>query len=262
MSAPGTGIDTLVAYLSGANADGGTQTDPAASLGGYRSSTRAAGLGVLVSNPIAGIRVDWASPGNGVGAGLLEVAGDDSVRWTPPDAAPGEAVTISNGQQRLITASSAAKYVLATRTTADALAGSSVLTLTRSFNDLFGGTDVDLDTETGDPRYRLLVLKNAGTALIRSLLVWLGTCDGPAAIAREDPSSQPSGYFQTIANQTTAPTAVTFVSPTSAVHADVISVPTLLPGYMVGIWCRRTPTGLSATPRADFAVNWSYSVVG
>ena len=250
MALPETRADALVAYLSGADEDGGVQGDPALSLGGFRSSSRAASLGVLIDDPIRGLRVDFASPGNplgfggvdGVGVGSLRALSDDVIVWTPPDgdapAARGPAVTIASGQQRLVEGADPAAYLLVTRTGAEPLVGQSTLTLTRGYNDLFGQSNV-ADVADAPRTYRLLVLRNAGGGTIRDLRVWIGDCDHPVRLGREDPDSQPAGGYQTIADESQTPGGVTFGAPSSPNHAATITVPRLAAGHQVGIWIER-----------------------
>ena len=82
------------------------------------------------------------------------------------------------------------------------------------------------------------------------------------AIAVEEPASQPDGAFQTIADEQTAPKGVSFVSPTSDVHVDVISVATLGPSEQVAIWVRRSLAAATASARSRLGIEWSYRAVG
>jgi hypothetical protein len=235
MPAARTRADALTAYLAGATSAGGAQANPDLSFGQYRSSTRAASLGVLLAAPLPTVRVDFAAPGNGAGV---------------------------TAQQQLVEGADPSAYLLVTRLTADAMAGTAAVTLTRSFNDVFGQSD---DPNVAAPlptTYRLVVLR-AGGAVIRNLKVWLGTCDHVVSIGLESPATQPDGTFQTTASEFAAPAAVTFVQPTSSVHADVLNVPTLAPGNTVGVWVSRTvPAIAAATPRARLGLHWSYTAVG
>lgn len=56
-------------------------------------------------------------------------------------------------------------------------------------------------------------------------------------IAKEDPSAQPSGFVQTIADESTAPTSVSWVTPHTA--ATGINVGTLAAGNIYGLWIHR-----------------------
>lgn len=243
MPLPGQRADALQLYLSGATADGGDQPDPALSLGGHRSSARAESLGVLLATPIPGLRVDHASPGNGEGTGVLRAVGPDALVWIPPGADGGAAVPIAGGQQVLVEGADPARYLLVTRTAAAELAGQASLTLTRSFNDLFGQSDVDDlgAAGAGDPTYRLLVFKNAGGGgVVRDLRVWLGDCTHVVRLGLEQPASQPAGPFQIIADAAAPPVGVTFGRPSSSAHPATIVVPLLRPLEQVGVWVERS----------------------
>lgn len=269
------GADLLAVFLAGAEADGGGQTDPDASLGGFRSSTRADGLGAMLLTPIPGVRIDYASPSNlaglgrtvgGVGIGSLRAQDGHSLIWTPPADANGTAaesgdpVRLDVDETKLIAGRDRGRYLLVTRTTADDLEGQATVQLTRSFNDLFGQADVDVAVST-DPTYRLLVFRAGTRGQVRTLKIWIGTSDGTVRIAREDPSVQPDGYFQGISDQYTQPVGLTWVSPTSAGHVDAITLPTLRPGELLGLWIERTPP-LTASPRRSLSIEWSATLIG
>ena len=51
--------DAIAIYLSGASSDGGSQSDPDASLGNYRSSSLVQQLTWEVTNPIANIDIEY-----------------------------------------------------------------------------------------------------------------------------------------------------------------------------------------------------------
>jgi len=68
-------------------------------------------------------------------------------------------------------------------------------------------------------------------------------------IASEEPSVQPTGFIQTIANEATAPTAVAFTTGIAA--GDGISKATFPAGEILGLWIQRdVPAGASPTPFA------------
>lgn len=256
---PRSRADAIAAFLSGAGSAGGAQADPDLSLGNFRSSSRAGSLGHLLTGVLHGVRVDFAAGANGAGTGSLEATDVSSLRWTPPGGTPGGAVAIADGEQKLLEGSDPSKFVLVTRTSADDLSGVAGVELVPVFNDVIAQAD---QGPSKPVQYRLVVLKNGPHQAVRALRVWLGDCTHVVAIALEQPASQPDGAFQTVASATTAPTGVTFVSPTSAVHADAIAVGTLNPNDQVGIWIRRDATAAVATPRAELGIAFSYTAVG
>lgn len=78
-------------------------------------------------------------------------------------------------------------------------------------------------------------------------------------IALEAPSAQPAGFFQTIADEDTAPTGLTFKHPTSAADADARTLDKLAPGHIGGLWIeRKVPAGAVGTYRADTEVAYQY----
>jgi len=244
--------DSLRLYLSGASSDAGTQADPALSLGNFRSTTRCGSLGYILTSPIAGARVDFVSGANGTGTGTLYAPTVNTLAWTAPGGTQGEAVTIANGETRVIEDADAGKFIIVTRTSADDLTGTSSARLVNIYNDVFGQTNAAAGTGNA---YRCVVLKAGAT--INHLRVWIDASVSNVAIALEQPSSQPSGSFTTIANATTSPGLI-FVSPTSASHADALAVQVLAPNEQVAVWIRRDLTAIDAGPRYEVPIRWSY----
>ena len=58
-------------------------------------------------------------------------------------------------------------------------------------------------------------------------------------IATEAPSAQADGYYQTIANENTAPTSVTWKHGHSDEDADVLDIGSLASGYIAALWLQR-----------------------
>ena len=79
-----THSDALGLFLTGAVSDGGDQSVPDDSLGGYRSSSYVEQLGFFLGNSITGIIIDKAAGANGEGVGSLETINGNSLRWTAP----------------------------------------------------------------------------------------------------------------------------------------------------------------------------------
>lgn len=79
------------------------------------------------------------------------------------------------------------------------------------------------------------------------------------AIGKEAPNAQPSGNFQTVANESTAPSspAVTFVQPVE--DAEAISIGTLNTNEIYGLWMRRVlPAGTSPDTAASNRIRFSF----
>lgn len=260
MAIPTTRGDAVRLYLSGAASHGAAQADPALSLGNYRSSTRAGGLGCLLVDAIAGVRVAFVAGANGVGSGRLSATDDDSLTWQAPGGTQGTAVRVLAGEQRVLEdGADPGKFVLVTRATADALVGSMTVKTVQQFNDVLG--QANGEAGSGET-YRCVFVVNAGGAVVEDLKIWIDESVTNVAIALEEPSARAGGFCQTVADADTAPTGVTFVSPDAADHADVVTVDALLPGEHVGLWVRRDLTSVAAGPRYDVPLAWSFVAIG
>ncbi len=260
MPATGQRADAVQMVHTGAVSHAVAQADPDASLGAYRSSTRAGGLGFILSSPIANLRLDYVSGANGSGVGAITVADANSVRWTAPGGTDGPAVAIASGETKLLEdGADPGKFVIVRRTTSAALGGAATAQITGVVNDAIGQLN---GTVSGSITYRAIAFR-AGDAVIQNLKIWIAVNDHPIRIALETPASQPAGNVQAIANETTAPTGRTFVSPTSAAHVDVLSVAALAPGAWICVWVERNLAAVvGATPRAETALGWSYTAIG
>jgi len=173
-----THADSLRVYLSGAASNGGTQTNPDAALGNFRSSSEIFSLGVTVTNPISNVTIITASGANGTGAGTLTASASDDLRWTPPGGTIGAAVTILNGETKILEGGGGEtnKFLRVTRTTATALSGTATLTLAEVYNNLFGFDNVSSsEASSGDNEYRALFIYNENAAPVSNLKAYIGT---------------------------------------------------------------------------------------
>ena len=173
-----TRADSLRMYHTGAAADGNAQTDPNLSLGNFRSSTRMTATVVAVTSPIANVTVDFVSAENGTGAGSLTATGVNDLKWTPPGGTQGVAVTIANGETKILEAggSEPQKYIQVTRTSATALTGTATVTITNPLNNVAGFDDLSsAEASAGDTEYRCLAIKNEATVSITGVTAKIGT---------------------------------------------------------------------------------------
>jgi hypothetical protein len=173
-----TRADSLGVYGTGAGADGGTQADPNLSLGGYRSSREVAVLGATLTSPIANVTLNYVSGANGTGSGTLGATGTDTLAWTPPGGTQGPAVTVLNGETKILEgggAGGANKYVRVTRTSAAALSGTATVDLSEVYNNDFGLDNVSsAEASAGDSEYRCVCLKNRSSVTIAGVKAYLG----------------------------------------------------------------------------------------
>jgi hypothetical protein len=178
-----THADAVRTYLTGAASDGGVQTSPNLSLGNFRSASELLHLVVAITSPIAQLTVDFVSGANGVGAGTLTATGASTLTWTAPGGAAGAAVTIANGETKIVEGNAAPeKYVRVTRISASAMSGAATITLTENPSSLIGFDDVSsAEAAAGDTEYRAYMLKNVAPSQVKTLKVWLSRL-GTAAV--------------------------------------------------------------------------------
>jgi hypothetical protein len=334
------GPDSVRFYTTGAGADGSAQTNEALSIGSYRSGSEIASLSWSVGSPIANVTIDYVSGNNGTGSGTLTATGADTLTWTAPSGAAGTAVTILNGETKVLQdAGDTNKYIRVTRTSATALTGTATLTIVNVANNVVGMRNVfSGEASAGATIYRLIAFKNHNASVIGAMKAYVRTLgtqqtsdstqlgasgsgtvtttgsfsDWPATgyvriatstgtlrevayyssrtstaltvpaagraifgtaaagastdlinavpgieIGYKAPTSQPSGSFTAIANETTAPSAVTFTSGiTAATGADVGNV---VSGNIGGIWVKRkNPAGVVATTGVLHGIGFTF----
>lgn len=163
------GLESLSTKLSG----GATNTDPAASTGGVKSSTSVLFQSGTMSVSIPGVTFIDAS-GNAVGVGtMLYTASGKTLSWTPPgDSIPGTEVSIgSNGTYLIRGAGIDSGYVIVTVVSASLSSvsnySSSVTIANRS--SLFLPSVPKETAYAGATEYFLYYLENAGAAVIKSV---------------------------------------------------------------------------------------------
>lgn len=170
-----TEADALLMYLTGASSDGGSQDDPDASLGNYRSSSLGGQPGFLVDNPIPGLKIERIGMGNGFGIGTLEAFDNNKIRWTAPDDTVGAYDTIANGQTRMLISGSGqtTQYIVVSCHTDQGLSGSASITIVPTYNNVIGMSNIP--SGSSSDKVRCVALKNVGSRKIKSIKIWLAT---------------------------------------------------------------------------------------
>lgn len=252
-------IDALGLYLTGAASDGAAQADPAAALGGYRSSSEVAQLGARISNPLPGVVVDLVHGANGTGSGTIRGDTSGNLYWTPPGGSEGSAVAITNGQTKLLLDSGATKAVRVSRVSTAGISGTMDLELVPVFYNLPGLDDVaNAERVAGFDSYRCMMLKHNGTEDLHSVRVWASEagCQSTVYLAAETPVAD---AVQTIANDTTAPTGLSWVNATG--EGSALECGSMTAGDMLGVWLKRTfPAAGTVAEREYITLHWSYSI--
>lgn len=236
-------------YLSG----GGSNTSPAASLGGAISSSRILNQTVTrASSLITGVTIDDAF-GNPLGTGTLSFsAATKTITWTPPTASIGTAVDISVSGSYSIQGASNGGAVAIT-VVASSLPSSNVsdsVIITARANALWDDVTKQQSND-GRVEYRCEYLKNThATDSMVDFNVWIAAnAVGQDSVAIGLDPAGIAGTAVTIANETTAPVGVTFSSPTSG---SPLAVGTLDAGEYQAVWIRRTvPAGVTVATPAD-----------
>lgn len=183
------GPDTLRWYLSGAASDGGAQTNQAASLGNYRSSTEAERCGVLYVTPVTSLSLVLASGSNlvndlsGSNVGAFQAASADEVAFAAEGStAAGDLVELSDGDTRtLFDGTVPSRFIRVTRTSATSMAGGGMLEFHPIFNNVFAMSDAaEAESSAGGSRYRAVMARCEDNT--RSIKLYLGTL-GTAAVS-------------------------------------------------------------------------------
>ncbi len=194
-----TRADSLRRYLSGAGSDGGAQSDPDASLGGYRSSSPVGGMGVSRAGAISNLTIDYAAPENGTGDGTLEATGSGTIRWTAPGGSAGADVAIGNGETKLVeSGGESGRFLIVSRTSAASLTGTETVTLADVYNNVIGmGNVSSADAASGADHYRAIMLKNVNAVAISDLKAYLATLGTQAVSDSADLDGSGAGTITT-----------------------------------------------------------------
>lgn len=171
-----TRADSLREYLTGANSDGGTQTNPNLSLGDYRSSTEAVSMLINIINPVFGLQVTFAAGGNTPGVGTLTAVDANTIQWKCAGGEYGPQVTITNGQSKIVeTSGLPGAYIRVTRVTTADMYGTASIALSPRMNNVFAMDDVSsAEATAGDTNYRATIIKNESVATVLSFKRWIG----------------------------------------------------------------------------------------
>lgn len=171
-----TRADSLREYLTGANSDGGTQTNPNLSLGDYRSSTEAVSMLINIINPVFGLQVTFAAGGNTPGVGTLKAVDANTIQWKCAGGEYGPQVTITNGQSKIVeTSGLPGAYIRVTRVTTADMYGTASIALSPRMNNVFAMDDVSsAEATAGDINYRATIIKNESVATVLSFKRWIG----------------------------------------------------------------------------------------
>lgn len=250
----GLGPDSVVMYMSGADVAGGYQMDAGESLGGYRSCGRVAPVGIHRFSPITNVEIEFVSGLNGTGLGKLESVGTGSLRWAAPGGVFGDAVAIANGERRVLCdGNDAGAFVIVRRNSTYELGGKETTQLFPVLNNVAGAGNWGV-SDTG-AHYRAVMVRNDGETAVSNLVCTIPVAyQGEVRLAVETPDG--AGAIQTIADEETAPTSVSWQGVSVTVAA------TLNPGDEMGLWIERDrPGGVTPGELAGFEFTFTYDGV-
>lgn len=111
------------------------------------------------------------------------------------------------------------------------------------------------EASAGDTEYRCFYVKNAhGTLTLQNAVVWIqtNTPSGDSTIDIGLGTSAINGTEQTVADESTAPTSVSFSAPAS--EGAALSIGNIPAGEHKAIWVRRTITAAASAYTDDSVV--------
>lgn len=223
-------------YLSG----GSSNTDPDASLGGAKGGQ----IGdQTISGTMAGVSID-RSEGNAEGGGTLTyIQGDDTLTWAASGDSAGTPVDVSaDGEYVLFSDTAGYLVVTVTNSLLPGSNDSQTITIAQPRNGLFDDISKD-ESFDGGTEYRCFYVWNdhatdsliecaayiasqpAGNDSIEIGLDGGGVNDGTTAAV-------------TVADESTAPSGVTFSAPSDS--SGAISIGDIPAGEGIAIWVKRT----------------------
>jgi hypothetical protein len=123
------------------------------------------------------------------------------------------------------------------------------LTANSLFDDVTGAEE-----QAGDTEYRCVYIRNSGDVQAQNTVVWLSanTADADTTIDIGLGSGAVDATEQTVANESTAPTSVTFSAPSS--EGAGLSIGSLNAGSHKALWLRRTVNATAGASNDTFTV--------
>ncbi|MDH5542992.1 MAG: hypothetical protein OEY64_08530 [Nitrospinota bacterium] len=232
--------DHLNIYLTGVATDGDPQSNPSASLGGKRSGTVLKSLSASAPSNVTGVVINDVPSPSGAGSATLGFTFTGKLlAYTAPGDTAGPGVDVSADGSYVLYSDTATKYMIVTVTSASLPASnqSDSIALATMSENLFDNV-LSGEAAVGRTEYRAVMVKNDSAAAMNSMKVWIETntpfADDAVEIAIELPVSN---AIQSIANETTAPTGLTFY--TAAGEANALSIGNLAAGAVYGLWIKR-----------------------
>lgn len=121
------------------------------------------------------------------------------------------------------------------------------LTANSLFDDVTGAEE-----QAGDTEYRCVYVRNSGDVAAQNTVIWLSanTADADTTIDIGLGTSAVDGTEQTVANENTAPSSVTFSAPST--EGGGLSIGTLNASSHKAVWLRRTVNATAGASNDTF----------
>lgn len=226
-----TGQEIVGVFLSG----GADNFKPSDCLGGGISAHRLLGLYPIMGNAIPGLVIEDVNPECGEGAASIFISGGEAT-FTPPDGLAGTAIPVAEGESKFLRGQDHTKGIWINRIAGEEFQGTCTFTLVDQFGGAFSMSDIpSADRAAGLVTYRAVFLTRLGE--LGRIFMWM-TTDGQSsfALASEEPESD--GSIQTISDDETAPSGLSWVNAVS--EGTALEVASLGEDASIGVWIRRT----------------------
>lgn len=230
---------------------GAANTSAAASLGGAMSTASfpdgfIRSNNVSVTTPISGITV-LDAPRSNAGAGTLEYTTAGTLAtWASFGSAAGNEVNIGTTGRYTLYALDGIQ-ALRISVVAGSLPGSdasTAITVSKNAGGLLDNITAT-DSINGHTNYRCFYIYNVSASTLSNFRIWLYTVPSGSNIAIGLDPAGTGGSATTIADENTAPSGVTFTTPTNS--GDGLFVSSVATTGKFGVWVRRTVTAGSET---------------
>jgi hypothetical protein len=239
-----------LADLKFVHSGGAANTDPAADLGGAKSTAGAKDiLSQTASAPttITGVTIVDAA-GNDEGDGTLFFdSTNETLRWTPFNGTAGTAVDVSTNGDYAIQGGNNGGLLKVTVVAASLPSSdqTNTITITNNANNIFDDV-AKADAKAGDVEYRGIFIENdhASDAMV-DIRVWVEqNTPGQDVISIALADEAKNLSIETIADENTAPVGPDFDAANPVDYASGLALPDLNAGDYTGLWIRRTvPAG-------------------
>lgn len=240
-----------IAYLEFRLSGGELNTSAASALGGIQSNT--AVRGNTVSGTLAGVTF-LDAPGCAAGSATLAFTAATGVAtFAGPGASAGSGVTINaNGRYVLADTLGQTLTIKVVAASLPVTNQAPTLTIAAINNGLFDDVGKS-EAFYGDVEYRCLYLRNThDTDAFYDIKLYLALdATGPDGLFI-GVEGVPGDTAQTVGNENTAPSGVTFSNPTS--HGTGVAISQINPGQAAPVWIKRVvPANTTEEAAADLA---------